>query len=332
MNTHVHLVVPDLFLPQDIAAKVCNGLQLSALERILSRASATPLQPVSLEQWSCDSFGVAAGAVAPVTLQADGDEPGPYYWLRTDPVHLQLMHDQLILQPAAVSAEEAAQFCHALNEHFAADGLHFIAPHPQHWYLRLDAEPQIATAPLSLVAGRNIRHFLPQGEQALRWHGVLNEIQMLLHAHPLNELREQRGKVEINGLWLWGGGHAGHALLRPFDSVYSDSELVMAFAVAAGIKTVAVAQSGIGSGSALIVWNGLHVALQHDDLGNWRDSLQRFELECMVPLLEALRSGRVGKITFDVLRQDGSQRFMLTRSDNRKFWRRVRPLASHAVV
>lgn len=340
MNTHAHFVVPDLFLPQEIASKVCAGMQLPALEKILSRANAWPLQPTTLESWLCDTFGVAGEAVAPVTLRADGVEPGAHYWLRADPVNLRLMHDQLILQPALpVSEDEAAQMCRALNEHFAADGLHFVAPHPQRWYLRLDSDPQVSTFPVSQVAGRNIRDYLPQGGEALRWHGVLNEIQMLLFAHPLNEAREQRGEWEINGLWLWGGGVAGEALQRPANRMCTDSALAAAFAATAGIRYASLPGEECitrcvegGQGTVLAVWDGLRAALQYDDFGGWRESLQRLEQTLLSPMLQALGSGLVEKFTLDVLQEQTSARFVLTRRDSRKFWRRVRPLDTHSLV
>lgn len=336
MNKHVHFVVPDLFLPKEIATKVCTGLQLPALEKILSCAKVAPLQEASLEDWLCGAFGAAA--IAPVTLQADGIEPAVHYWLRADPVTILLANDQLILQPALpVSMEEAAQMCAALNEHFAGDGLHFVAPHPLRWYLRLDDEPQVDTFPLSLVAGKNIRHYLPQGEQGLRWHGVLNEIQMLLHAHPLNQLREQRGVPEINGLWLWGGGRSGGPLQQPAGKLYTDSPLAAAFAATAGIAHEPLPEAddectATAAGGTLIVWEGLHAALQYDDLAAWRESLLCLEQDCVRPLLQALGSGRIGSLTLDALQENSSMRHTLTRCDLWKFWRRVRPLDSHALV
>lgn len=336
MNTHVHLVVPDLFLPEEIASKVCAGLHLPALEKILSRARAAPLQETSLEDWLGEAFGVTEQAIAPVTLQADKMEPGAHYWLRADPVNLRILRDQLVLQPVMVGREEAAQLCAALNEHFAGDGLHFNAPHSSRWYLRLDEDPRIDTTSLAQVAGKNVQQFLPQGQEGLRWHSTLNEIQMLLFSHPLNEVREQRGEWQVNGLWLWGGGYAGEALRRPFSHVYTDSELAAAFATVADIGCASLPAGAVmedversiaeGSQEVLIIWDGLRAALQDGDLGGWRESLQYFEQRCAYPLLQALRSGLLEKITLDTVQEQSSRRFVLTRRDNRKFWRRARKL------
>jgi len=338
MNTHVHFVVPDLFLPAEIAAQVSSGLRLPALEKFLSRADVEALPQASLEDWLCAEFGLAGQAVAPVTLQADSLQPGSYFWLRADPVHLRIAHDQLVLQPAMpVTAEEAGQMCAALNRHFADDGLHFVAPDPLRWYLRLERDPHIATTSVAQVAGKNIHPFLPQGQDGLRWHAILNEIQMLLFAHPLNEVRTQRGEWEINGLWLWGGGYAAASLHCPAGRVCTDSALAAAFAAAAGVVAEALPDDAKacvagGEGETLVVWDGLRFALQCGDLGAWRESLQRLELGFIQPLLQAVRSGQVEKVTLDVPCGNSSRRFVLRRRDTWKFWRRLRPLHGHSLM
>ena len=44
--------------------------------------------------------------------------------------------------------------------------------------------------------------FLPNGSDLKRWQKLLTELQMLLHAHPVNAARVQRGARPINSLWL----------------------------------------------------------------------------------------------------------------------------------
>ncbi len=333
----VHLVVPDLFLPQEVAAEVCAGLVLPALETLLARAQSAPLSEESLEAWLCGAFSVADQAIAPVTLRADRLEPGEAYWLRADPVHLRLQRDQLILQAEVpLTVDEAAQLCASLNAHFVADGLCFVAPHPQRWYLQLDAAPDMSTRPLAQVAGRDVHAHLPQGADALRWHGVFNEIQMLLFEHAVNQAREACGLLSINSVWLWGGGRAVGELARPYAKVYGDSDLAASFAQTADIPhgslTDDASQCIAGDdGDALIVWEGLHRALQHGDLHAWREGLQRFEQCCAKPLLNALRTGRIARLTLDSPQAGAARRFVLTRGAAWKLWRRSLPLAGYAV-
>lgn len=338
MAACAHIVVPELFLPKALAAEVCAGLSLPALEKILARAQPEKLSADSLECWLCAEFGVAEQAIAPIALSADGMEPGEACWLCADPVHLHLQRSEMILQPvAALSADEAVQLCASLNAHFIDDGLYFVAPRPQHWYLRLLRQPKITTSALASVMGRDVRAHLTQGAEALPWHRLLNEMQMLLSNHPVNLAREMRGERIVNSVWLWGGGHMTEQLLRPFMRAYSDSALVAAFAAAVSIShaplpgdaTQCVADH---EGETLIVWDGLRLALQHDGHGDWRDSLLNFEQSCIHPLLQALHKGLLEKITLDVLQENASSRFVLTRGAAWKFWLPRRRLYDYALV
>jgi hypothetical protein len=335
MHSHLHLVIPDLFLPQEAAA-VSADLRLPALETILARAEGMALNATSLEEWLCLAFGVEGQAVAPVTLQADGRQPGANYWLRADPVHLVLEHHEVVLQAnVSLTVEEAAAMCATLNEHFAADGLRFVAPHPQRWYLELDSRPNIATSPLSLVAGKDIHAYLPHGPDALRWHRVLNEIQMLLFQHPVSQAREVRGEPPANGLWLWGGGYAPKELRCPFSRVCANDPVAVAFAAGGGIKNAPLPQGVTqclagGPAETLLVWDGLRNALQHGDLAEWRDSVEHLERNYASPLLNALRGGKIEKITLDVLHPHASQRFVLTRGKAWHFWRKHRRLQQYS--
>lgn len=352
----VNLVIPDLFLPREAAAEGYSGLHLPALEKLLARGAGSDLPVATLETWLCAAFGTEA--VAPVTLLAEGGHPGAAYWLRADPVHLMLRGSEVILHPVnSLDADEAGQLCDSLNRHFTGEGLHFTSPQPHHWYLRLEQAPALATYPVGQVAGRDVRAFLPHGGDALHWHRLFNEIQMLLAAHPVNAAREARGDWVINSIWPWGGGTAPERLMRPCARVYTDSWLAAAFAKAAGITPLPLPGDGAGwgmergaggdAGITLMVWDGLRHALQHGDLGEWRDSLQRFEDQCAQPLLHDLRMGRIEKVTLDVFQEAGSnppdlhreaglqqargtRRFTLGRGDAWRIWRLPRRLASYA--
>ncbi len=339
---NVHVLIPDLFLPQELAKEVCAGLELPALETILARSQSAPLPAATMEAWLCTVFGAADGAIAPITLHGDGIDPGAAYWLRADPVHLNLQRDQLILQSdVRLSADEAAQLCASMNHHFAADGLKFFAPHPQRWYLQLENTPDVLTCPLAQVSGRGIRTKLPQGPDATRWHRVFHEVQMLFFEHTVNLAREARGELPVNSIWLWGGGRAGARLNQPYRQIWSDNDLVAAFARQAGVTHAAMPDDIAAAlpetdGEILLYWDSLQLALQYADLQAWRSSLQLFEEYIAAPLLSALRTGQIAQLTLDVVQTEdaqnsrASQRFVLSRNSLWKLWRRRRPLARWA--
>lgn len=329
----VQIVIPELFLPQAIAREACTDMQLPALEKLLARGQVIAGQADTLESWLCTAFGVESQAIAALTLQADGVDPGTAYWLRADPVHIRLQRDQMILQLGVTpTADESASLCASLNTHYAGEGMRFVAPHPQRWYVQLTAVPDMHTRPLAQVVGRDVQANLPEGSDALHWHAIFNEIQMLFFSHAVNQAREERGELAINSVWLWGGGVAAGSLLRPYARVSGDSELALAFASAAGIPATLLAKDEHldikdVNGDVLLVWEGLQTALQRGDLEGWRIALQQFERCCMVPLLADLASGKIARIILDVPKEGNSRRFVLTRSALWKLWRFPRSLA-----
>ena len=165
----VHIVIPDLFLPPQLASYAYGDLYLPATQKLLARAQISPLTADSLEAWLCERFDVENMAIAPLSLQADGITAGDSYWLRADPVGISLQREQMVLQAdITLTVEESALLCASLNAHFGPDGLRFIAPHPQRWYLQLEKPPGISTYALPQVVGSNMHKFLPYGEEALR--------------------------------------------------------------------------------------------------------------------------------------------------------------------
>lgn len=326
MSASVHLIVPDLLLPT--VWESATQLHLPALEKILARADSETLPPRTVESLLCSMFGVAGTAIAPILLEADGVAPGEAYWLRADPVHMQIERDRLILHPVSeLQTAEAAQLCASLNAHFLAAGLNLVAPHPDRWYLRLDQAPEMVTHDLPAVIGRDVRDSLPYGKDALYWHGVLNEMQMLLYDHAVNQAREMRGEWPVNSVWLWGGGHAQHELLRPVQQVMTDDPLAAALAAAAGVAHASLPERlelARYDGVLLVVWEGMRQAIRRGDVAGWRAALERFERSCLQPALQALMRGRTDRITLDVLQPGYMRRHVLTRSRAWRFWRRAK--------
>jgi hypothetical protein len=333
----VHLILPDLFLPANIAAEAAQGLALPALERMLARGVHEMQEAKSLETLLCELFfepGYSGTPVAAVSAAFDGLGQG--CWLRADPAHMQLSRNQLVLHPLVdVAADEAAQLCAGLNEYFAGQGMVFFVPHPQRGYLRLDAQPDIRTVPLSQAGGSDIRGLLPEGGEGARWQQLFNEMQMLLFGHPLNVAREERGELPVNCLWLWGNGASDIRSPCRYAGVSSNDELAAMLAVAAGASFAAWAgqwQAEAAEGEQLLVWTGLRNALQRNDLDGWRTALQEFETGYAQPLWQALRRGEIARLQLDIPSEQGMRRILLRRVAAWSFWRRPQRLTAYAVV
>ena len=333
---HVTLLVPDLFWPRDDGGGAYRELQLPAIERFLSRARREPFPSLSLEAWLCQAFEVERQQdwpVAPITLAYDGGDAGDHYWLRADPVHLTPQRDRLTLLDASVlnpDAEDAAELIAVLNRHFAGEGLVFQAPHPARWYLLAPRTPRLATRELTLAAGRDIADALPAGEDSPQWRRILNEIQMLLHEHPVNQRRESRGALPINSVWPWGGGRRVPVSGQHFSHVAGENALACALAARTGAEILTGTALPVATPSARILVVTETSSARHGDDQAWRRALAKIERAWFVPSLMALRRHELDGLAVVALHPRACVRFDTTRMDLLKFWRPQRPLSAYA--
>ena len=56
------------------------------------------------------------------------------------------------------------------------------------------------------VLGKSAKPYIEQSRENLDWYRLLNEMQMYLHQHAINQQRFVEGLLPINSLWCWGGG------------------------------------------------------------------------------------------------------------------------------
>ncbi len=293
---------------------------LPALRQLLSRGRALPAEPASIEAVLCAQYGIARQTdwpVAPLTYEFDGGRAGSDYWLRADPVYMRIARDKLVLEHCpALQQEEAQQLCDALASHFG-DSFEPLPMHPERWYLRIAAAPDITTTPLSQAMGQHIDPLLPQGRHALDWRKTLNEIQMLLFDHPVNRNRESRGLPPANSVWLWGGGTFPPPCSGSRSEFYGQD-----------FNTRAIAKFGHASVHALPAeW---HAMMAKDalclidqpgkdwlcgDHTGWFEAMTRLDAEWFFPLMHARQSIRL---------TDPANGLYLrwTPSDRWKFWRK----------
>lgn len=293
---HAELMVPGL---------LATEARLPALELLLARSRASRSDPEDSLSWLGRAFGVEPLPAGALTA----GEPG--YWLRADPVYLNASRSGVVMLPLReLKAEHAAALVDTLNRHFA--GRHeFRAPHPDAWAMKSAPAP-IDAAPTAQAAGRDLADFLP----AAPWPALLTEIQMTLHQHPANEGQD----MEVNGVWLWGGGELPAAVDAPWRSVSAQEPLAIGLARAAGLSHRALPASAAdwlehlpGDGRHLVAFEGMREELE----AGW-----------FAPLLAALKAGRIGMLTLHA--PEAGLSFEITRPDLRHFWRRPRPIAQHA--
>lgn len=178
---------------------------------------------------------------------------------------------------------------------------------------------------------------MPDGSKGPHWRAVLNEIQMLLHEHPVNSAREARGAPTVNGLWLWGAGRIAATPSTAYVRMTSDNPVAKGLALAAGKRHAPLPASAREwldgfdrTGVEAVVLDALRMPAAYGDMSAWRASLETLEHEWFAPLLAALRAGRIGMITVFAPCVSQTIETETTRQDLRFFWRRRRRLAAYA--
>lgn len=336
---HLHLAVPDLIWPDPQQQGAGASCALPALLRLLAKGRMRANESAHLDDWLLQAFGVPGVGIAGYTHHADDSESGlEGAWLRADPCHLRVNRGRLTLADAAcfeLSGEEANALAERLNAHFGADGLRFEVLQGSRWYLRAEALPQIESTTLERARGRDIDELLPRGPAAapLYWRRMLNEVQMLLHEHPVNEAREARGELPINSLWLWGEGSSPRPGRQPFKRVRSHNPLAIGLARASGATALALPDNASqtltqtpSEGIELAVLEQLSAPAAYGDLHAWETRLAALESAWFAPAVEALAAGRIGMLSIHAIGSGASFSVEAVRNDLRHFWRRTRPL------
>jgi hypothetical protein len=319
---HCSLFIPDFFSSESAAA----ADRLAAAETLIARGRRKLGASMAPEAWLFERFGARRQRdwpVAPYSLLADGGAPEGHFWMRADPVHLAVGRDSLALGPAAldVSRSEAEALAGTLNRHFA-ESLVFHPLHPERWYVRFPARPEVDTTAPSAARGTVFEDKLPSGADAMRFRALMNEVQMLLHEHPVNAEREARGAPVVNSVWFWGGGTLAAPDARPFSMVLAEDPLARGLARSSGTperRLPGDAETMLSElpeeGTTLVVLDPLErAAIERDWFG---------------PLLAALEEGRIGMLSLHLTGESSLLEVETVRSDLRYFWRTRKPLRSY---
>jgi hypothetical protein len=322
---HCELIVPGLLSAQTEA-------RYPALELLLARGRREGSDSLTLEQWLHAAFeqpgdALAAGALG---FAAGGGEAGDGWWARADPVHLRVLRDRVVVAPGEalqISADEASQFLSSLNQHFSGTAtFHTLDAH--RWIARFSQEKSFLQKPAIEAAGRDVA--TARGDEAL-----LTEIQMLLHAHPVNEAREARGEPAVNSVWLWGAGRMPAQAQAEWRSVAASEPSALGLAQLAGMRRLGLPASAAAwlellpeDGRHLAVLDTLRAPIALEQQAEYEEAVAALERLWFAPLLAALRAGRIGMVS--VRAPDAGASVETVRGDLRRFWRRPRAIGRYA--
>jgi hypothetical protein len=139
---------------------------------------------------------------AALTRQLIAGDAGSDRWLCADPAWVQpdLNGARLLAcGQMQLSMDDALALAEPLMPLFDEADMALLVSSPDRWHVRLSADttlPDFAAPEQAL--GEDLYYHLPQGVEGRRWRILLTEVQVILHQHPLNAERRQRGLPPIN--------------------------------------------------------------------------------------------------------------------------------------
>lgn len=285
MNT-LALLVPGLLSPPVVPSRL-RGLmpRTEALSSVVRRADRDVFGgPAPLATLAALAGTTALGVGA---LRA-GSEIG---WWCADPVHLTADPDGMRLFDPEVEEAEAAALAATLSEALeieirCLDGNHWIAA-----LGRLDC----VTTPVPDALGARVDTHLPRGPDATRVRQWINEAQMVLHEHPVNLHRAERGESPVNTVWPWGGPVDGQVPAWPFSEAFASEPAVAALGAGGPVPA---GFDALPPGGATLVWlDTVDRAARAGDPVAWVDAIATLEHDWFAPALDAVIRGRCDELT-----------------------------------
>ena len=247
-----------------------------------------------------------------------GDRPGT--WIAAaDPVYMEPQLDRLFLHmlgPGDVSKPELRSLFDALQATLGGDGSLGFARLGSCGYIRSAQSMVTSATPAATLDKQNPDGSLPPADAAADTLNLISEIEMTLHAQPVNADRESRGQPPVNSLWIWGGGYAPEPSRVPVPPLYSDEPLLRGYWESVTGK----ADGWPGTVSACLDAAPAGFVASVSSAHDGDDASLDNELAA---LRDAMRAGRPGRVV--LLSADGL-RVTLHRSDRFRVWRHSAPL------
>jgi hypothetical protein len=231
-------------------------------------------------------------------------------------------------QSCRLADQERQVLFTTLSDFLSNSGWKLVSGAAGRWYLQGPDCNGLHSTPLSRVRGKPVGDYLPRGSAAPAWMQLSNEMQMLLHSHPVNQARVGKGLAALNSVWIWGGGVLPDSGGKLFEGVYSDDPLLRGLALWAGSSVQRppagarqLLRQGCCHGRILVMPDGeLMRAAAYERVSEWSEAVARYEHDWFVPLLQALAGGRLQRL--ELIAMNG-RRYSLGRGNLWRFWRRA---------
>jgi len=332
-RSQVDLLIPGLFqLPGHEFDANFLSRQLPSLNRLLRFARPVPNSLVDLDAILADCLGLEQTHGIPFAsafIEEGSTEQAGYVLLR--PVHLKPDMRNVFALPLEENQEIRTDInilINDLGELFKADcdisdlgdGL---------WMMRLkQCQPPRHYPHYLSVVGRKVNQYIEQSRSSLPWYQLLNEMQMFMHSHAVNQQRLLDDKLPINSLWCWGAGK----FLPPkkaYTTWYCDDIISRRYADKAGIDNQPIsALAGTElTGDSLVIDVSILKVLKSSVDSDLQTVLTSLETSVFAPLISAVNVGRISLR----LRAGHENDLILSGLSGLKRWRKPVSLADRLV-
>ena len=296
-------------------------------EWLVARGESGPVEIRPWREWlladlDCGSDLLRACAAGPCVRSLHAAAPPEGTWGCARPVHLLTAIDHLQLAPGRLVMDEAesARLVGDINRHLDGSGFRLhVADASGDWQLECMQPLECACVEPDTASGLNLRDLMPAGRDGARVRSLVNEIQMLLHEHPVNAARLARRQPLINSVWLWGIGSLEKVFPARLPPLYTDDAWLAGLWRLHGAAARSLDEFATGGEAGKDALVACTLA-QGGDPGT---ALAFAEATCFAPARARLLRGASTKISVLL----GDQTVTVDGRSRYRFWRRRRPLS-----
>lgn len=342
--SHLDILIPFGLPPAEISTDLLKQLKLPALATLTTRAKSESgtarieafndfSRALPHEIWLARQFNMGdhvksdnSPPVATALMQSFGLAPEAGTWFVLQPVHIHIARDHLVLtdpRQLQLTEQDARALFDIARPLFEEVGKDLVYGNASTWFVRADGWSELHTSTPDAAGGHNIDIWMPKGPSERDWRKVQNEVQMHWFDHSINTAREANGLKPVNSIWLWGGAPAKASSQGSYSQTFNLSgwqtalgQLVPQRATDASAQDVLTANSEQG----LLVLDDLLEPALSNDWSRWLENMHKLEENWFAPLLQALKTGKIARVSLVATNNSHTSRFTVTKTSLRKFW------------
>lgn len=323
----VNLVLPGLFKSlQSTEVNSAEHCHSPLFQQILSKSSYHHVYNAEPKILATDYV-----TKLPLAFYESGEvEQTGVTFLYAEPVCIDVKSDHIVAYPISINNhhDKIVNLISKLNEYFSVDGLSFEYLSSGRIICKSINNLVPEMTPSYSIYGRDVKHFLPEGEGDKFWLRLFNEVQMFLHEYIKEEDR-RFGTQLLNGFWFWGANNEKDVPLSD-DAFIGEVDWLKGFTSHHRLEYCQLTDIKSSRSQYFnVVDESLLLASSVGDFDLWLKSLNKIENEILQPLNNLLASGVINKITIQGPEQTTYEYKAIHRF---RFFRKQIPLQKICVV